>query len=128
MPAKPAKPAKPSSRAGAKPGTAARPPASRPQGVPLGERFVLVPVEGRQPARAMRVEDSAAELVAKAVRALKKPGIDRAVVFRDASRRRGIYAYSVDPADPSRVIREAADGTSTIGRLIDGRFKPVKSA
>ncbi len=127
MPAKPAKPARSSSRAGAKPGTAARPPTSRPQGVPLGERFVLVPVEGRQPARAMRLEDSASELVAKAVRALRKPGIDRAVVFRDATRR-GIYAYSVDPADPSRVIREAADGTSTIGRLIDGRFKPVKSA
>jgi hypothetical protein len=39
-----------------------------------------------------------------------------------------VFAYSVDPADPTRIVREAADGTRTIGRLVNGRFQPSPSA
>jgi len=62
-------------------------------------------------------------MVRKAGKALKKPGIKRKVVFKKATK--GIFAYSVDPSDATRVVREASDGTRRIGRVIAGRFKSV---
>jgi len=32
------------------------------------------------------------------------------------------------PDDPSKIIREAADGTRTIGRLVGGKFRLSKAA
>jgi hypothetical protein len=100
------------------------------QGRPLA-RFdagvVLVQTPGaRQPKPALRAEDGAAVLVPKAWRALKKPGISRQAVFPTSSTT--VFAYSVDPADPTRIVREAADGTRTIGRLVNGRFQPSPCA
>ncbi|MEW6704969.1 MAG: hypothetical protein AB1430_08975 [Pseudomonadota bacterium] len=65
-------------------------------------------------------------LVSKAGRALRKPGIERGAVFKQGKTR--VFAFSVDPTDPTRVIREAEDGSRQIGRLVNGRFLASKAA
>jgi hypothetical protein len=71
-------------------------------------------------------EERADALVRKAARALNKPGIRRESVFGSGSGR-GISAYSVYPPDPTKVVRESADGSKTVGRLVGGRFRPLKT-
>jgi hypothetical protein len=94
----------------------------------LGTRFVLIRVGSKAGGRKSEVQpgDTASVLVAKAGQALKKPGIPKQAVFGrgDGS---GIYAYSVYPADPTKIVREAADGSRTVGRLVNGRFQALKS-
>ena len=87
----------------------------------LGRGMTLVKV-GKAPRPVVRPEDSTTVLVKKAARALNRPGIARSDVFRgpDAAK---VFAYSVYPQDPTQVIREAADGTKVVGRLVDGRFR-----
>jgi hypothetical protein len=68
-------------------------------------------------------------LILMAAKALNKPGIDRAAVFGRASRRhsdKAVFAYSVYGADPSRFVREAADGTKVVGKVVNGKFKIVR--
>ncbi|MES2887070.1 MAG: hypothetical protein V4739_03570 [Pseudomonadota bacterium] len=76
---------------------------------------------------AVPLGDQATVLVTKAGRALKKPGIDRSVIFRSQAGN-DVFSYSVFPGDPSKVVREAADGTVTVGRLVGGKFRAIKAA
>jgi hypothetical protein len=94
----------------------------------LGTRFVLVRVGSKALGREAEVQpgDTASVLVTKAGQALKKPGIPKQAVFGHGNRS-GIYAYSVYPADPTKIVREAADGSRTVGRLVNGRFQALKS-
>jgi hypothetical protein len=69
--------------------------------------------------------ERANSLVRKAGKALSKPGIRRETVFGHGSGR-GISAYSVYPADPTKIVRESADGEKRIGRMVGGRFRTVK--
>ncbi|WP_269759528.1 hypothetical protein [Variovorax sp. E3] len=91
----------------------------------LGRGMALVKV-GRAPRPVVRPEDNTTVLLKKAARALAKPGIDRAVVFRGPNAAK-IFAYHAYPQDPTKVVREAADGTKVIGRLVDGRFRASKA-
>jgi len=97
------------------------------RGKRIGDHFVLVPI-GDSKKAAVRPADKAAVLVGKAARALRKPGIDKTVVFRGAKPEK-IFAYSVYPGDTSRVIRESVDGKRSVGRLgTDGRFRASRKA
>ena len=87
--------------------------------VAVVEGFALVRTDRIKPA-AVRRADRATVLVAKAARALTKPGIDKQVVFKGNQSR--IFSYSTDPADPSKLVREAADGTKRVGRLVGEKF------
>jgi hypothetical protein len=91
----------------------------------LGRGIALVKVAKTTRPR-VRPEDNTTALVKKAARALSKPGIESAAVFRgpDAAK---VYAYSVYAKDPTKVIREDASGERVIGRLVDGRFRPLKA-
>lgn len=91
----------------------------------LGGGVVLIRVGSAKKKPATRPGDEATVLVNKAGRALKKPGIDKQVVFRGEA---GIFSYSVYPNDPSKVVRETVDGTRTIGSLVGGRFRATKAA
>lgn len=88
----------------------------------LGDSFVLVRVGVQKKRAAAKPYEKASVLIAKAGQALKKPGLARGAVFTGSKR---VFAYSVDPADPSRLIREAADGTRKVGRMVDGKFKAM---
>jgi len=77
--------------------------------------------------RAVAGGAGATELLNRAAKAFAKPGFDRRVIF-GSGRNRKVFAYSVYPNDPSKIIREAADGTRTIGRLVGGKFRLSKAA
>ena len=96
------------------------------QSVATVSGFALVRTQPRKKAVQVPSVDSAAVLMAKVGRALRKPGIDKQVVFAD--NRAGVFSYSTYPVDPSKVLRESADGTKRIGRLVNGRFVVAKSA
>jgi hypothetical protein len=91
----------------------------------LGRGMALVKV-GKSPRPVVRPEDKTTVLLKKAARALGKPGIDRSEVFRGPNAAK-VYAYSAYPQDLSKVVREAADGTKVIGRMVDGRFRASKA-
>lgn len=69
-------------------------------------------------------QENASSLFAKLAKVIAKPGTSRSQVFRSGSGRR-VYAYSVFAADPSKLVREDAKGTKTVGRLVNGRFRAV---
>lgn len=85
----------------------------------LGDGFVLVRVNAGKPSATLRASDSAKALVGKAAKALRKPGLPKSSVFTGSGR---IFAYSVDPTDPDKLIRETPDGKRQSGRLVNGRF------
>ena len=87
--------------------------------------FVLVRrPDGRRAART-DLSARASSLLPKVARALDRPGISQATVFKGHTRH--VYAYSVDATDTSRVIRTSADGQRTVGRLVGKRFVPLKN-
>lgn len=85
----------------------------------IAERFFVV----RAPA--IRQEDSKS-LLCGIVNATRKAGIDSSVVFGSGTTKK-VYAYSVLPSDPSKIVREAEDGTRTVGRVHNGQFRAIKS-
>ncbi|MBL8217004.1 MAG: hypothetical protein JNK87_40165 [Bryobacterales bacterium] len=64
------------------------------------------------------------ELLRKASRGVK---INREKFFRGLPGKR-VYAYSVYPKDMTLFVREDEAGNKTLGRLVGGRFRPVKRA
>lgn len=88
--------------------------------------FALVRVQPKRKSAEIPLSETATVLVQRAGRALKKPGIDKQVVFRDA--KTGIFSYSTFPDDPTKIVREAADGSKRVGRLVNGRFVAAKTA
>jgi hypothetical protein len=70
----------------------------------------------------VKSSESARVLVKKAGRVLSKPGIERSAIF-PPGRSADLFAYSVDPKNPKRIVRESSGGKITRGRFVDGRFK-----
>ena len=83
---------------------------------------VGAPKKSHAPARGA----GATELLNRAAKAFAKPGFDGRVIF-GSGRNSKAFAYSVYPDDPSKIIRETADGTRTIGRLVHDRFRASKA-
>jgi hypothetical protein len=65
--------------------------------------------------------EEARVLVEATAQALGRPGIKKRAVFKRGSR--GVFAYSVDPSNPARIVRRSSAGKKTVGRLVDGRFR-----
>lgn len=86
----------------------------------VGDRYALIRTGSAKKLTTAK-SDTAHEMLKRAGKALSKPGITSGSVFRSA--RSGVFAYSVYGADPSKVVRKAADGTKTVGRVVAGRFK-----
>lgn len=70
---------------------------------------------------------SGGQYVTKAAHVLSKSGLARSAVFKEI-RTGPIYAYSVNPADPSKLIRESRDSSTRVGRLVNGKFRVAKAA
>jgi len=92
--------------------------------VVLGRGMELVKV-GRSSKPTVRRGDNATALVQKVAKALKKPGIDKSVVFRGPNPEK-VYAYSAYPQDPTRIVRISSNGTRVVGRMVSGKFRPSK--
>ncbi len=70
-----------------------------------------------------RSTDGARQMVNKVGEALKRPGIDKRTVVFKSGEVPGIFAYSADPKDPTKLVRESFDGTRRSGRVVGGKFK-----
>jgi len=94
----------------------------------LGKDFVLVRISAKPSHGPVPASERAQVLVTKAAVAMKKPGIDKASVFRGAQAKR-VYAYSILPSDVTKVVRESVDGVRHVGRFgADGRFRVLSKA
>ena len=71
-------------------------------------------------------EQTPNELLRKIGKVLRVPGLTRAAAFSREPKANG-FAYPVDPSDPRRMVRESPDGTKTIGRMVHGRFRVIRS-
>lgn len=60
-------------------------------------------------------------LLMETERALRHPGLARRSIFTTT----GVSSYSAYTRDPSKIVRESTDGTKTVGRLVNGRFRPT---
>lgn len=58
---------------------------------------------------------------------MSKPGVDRSRVFRSISDK-PVYAYSIDPKDTSKIVREDAAGRKIVGRVVNGKFRVIAKA
>jgi len=82
----------------------------------FGDDFVLIRTGRFKSAKKSTLPSEEARiLVRRAGEALAKPGISQAKKHRTL--------YSVDPHNPSRIVRKTADGRITVGRLVGDRFR-----
>jgi len=88
----------------------------------LSQGFVLYG-EAKSKTSRLKSSETAAVLVKKAGRALARPGISKDVIFPPGQP--GLFAYSIYPKDPSKIVRESSTGKRTLGRFVGGRFKAL---
>ncbi len=86
--------------------------------IKIGDRYAKISASSKE---------RAADVLARVGKVMSKPGANRKRVFRSASGK-SVYAYSVDPKDTTKVVRENAAGQRTVGRLVSGRFRAFTSA
>ena len=89
----------------------------------LDKELAMVRTGSPKKGRVMtRRSDEADVMVRKVGRALSKPGISKVAIFVPSLASK-VFAYSVDPFDATKVVREAADGTKRTGHVVAGKFK-----
>lgn len=81
---------------------------------------------GARPRGNVPSDQTVKTLMPRLAQAISKPGIRRESVFRNGCRRT-VYAYSMNPANAEQLVREDAQGRRTLGRMVNGRFIPVRS-
>jgi hypothetical protein len=66
-------------------------------------------------------------LLPKMAQALVRPGLSKKAVFH-SNAGKTVYAYSIDPNNPERLIREDAAGDKTKGRMSGANFRRSAAA
>jgi hypothetical protein len=74
---------------------------------------------------ALRESEKSSALIERLAKAIREPGISRDIVFKSRRGKR-VYAYSIFPGDVTKIVREDANGKKTVGRLVQGEFKPMR--
>jgi hypothetical protein len=93
----------------------------------FSENLMLVR-KGKKPKPALlKPKEVTGTLVAEMLDALSSPGLAHSVVFRGLKSGQ-VSSYSIFPSDPTKVVREHADGTRTLGRLVGGRFRALPAS
>jgi hypothetical protein len=88
--------------------------------------LVVVKIGRPESNETVSVREKASTLVASLVKATRKPGTSRDRIFNSSLGKR-VFAYSVDPADTTKIIREDASGKTSVGRLVNGRFRTLSA-
>lgn len=88
--------------------------------------LVVVRVGKSKSEAVLRESEKSKALIGGIAKATRKPGISRNLVFRGRNGQR-VYAYSVNPADTTMIVREDSLGRKTLGRFVGGKFRPVRS-
>jgi hypothetical protein len=87
----------------------------------FGGEFVVIRTDRFTGTGRTKVAEEARVLVKKAGKALARPGISDKTIFKHS--RGKVFAYSVDPGNPEKIVRRSVTGQRTVGRFADGRFK-----
>ncbi len=74
----------------------------------------------------LREAETSGALIDGLIKATRKSGSRRDIVFRPSKDKR-VCAYSICPGDATKIVREDANGKTTLGRLVDGKFKPLRA-
>lgn len=93
----------------------------------FSENLMLVRKGKKPKPELLKPKEGAGTLVAEMLDALASPGLAHSAVFRGLKAQQ-VNSYSIFPADPTKVVRERADGTRTIGRLVGGRFRALSAS
>lgn len=88
--------------------------------------LVVVKIGRPKTTEAVSEREKASTLVAGLVKATRKPGTTRDTIFHSSVGKR-VFAYSVYPGDPTKIVREDASGKTTVGRLAYGRFRVLSA-
>jgi hypothetical protein len=64
-------------------------------------------------------ELAASQLVKTLIR--RKSALRRTAIFTNAK----VNSFSVDPADPTKIVRESYSGKKSVGRMVDGKFRSL---
>jgi hypothetical protein len=88
--------------------------------------LIVVRVEEASSKRNILNHEKASTLIAKIATATRKPGAERAAIFRSRIGKK-VYAYSVCPTDLSKIVREDVEGNRMVGHLVNGRFRALHS-
>jgi hypothetical protein len=67
-------------------------------------------------------KDGAKALVRRVGKAFAKSGLSKTVIFTPRTQGRVVFAYSVDPLDPSKIVRQSSDGKKRRGHLVRRKF------
>jgi hypothetical protein len=86
--------------------------------------LVVVKIGRPKIAPAVVETERASTLVANLLEATRKPGTQREGIFHSKVGKR-VFAYSVDPRDTTKIIREDATGKTRVGRFLNGRFQAL---
>jgi len=78
------------------------------------------------PRKTLGQKESSGELITRILEISQKPGIRREAIFKKGSPRK-IHAYYVLASDPSKMVREDAEGKKSIGRVTKGKFRVLRS-
>jgi hypothetical protein len=90
---------------------------------PRGDLFVVR--LGERPAqKVLTAKEKTSAFIAKIARVANKPGASRQSIFRSSTGKK-VYAYSVYPKDPTKIVREDVTGKMAVGRLVKGRFRAL---
>lgn len=96
--------------------------------LPTFSESLMLVRKGKKPKpEILKPKEIAGTLVAETLDALSSPGLAHSVVFRGLKAAQ-VSSYSILPADPTKVVREQADGTRTVGRLVGGRFRALPTS
>jgi hypothetical protein len=88
--------------------------------------LLVIKIGERYRKEAVSPKEKASGVLARVGKVMSKPGTNRKRVFRSASGK-PVYAYSIDPKDTSKVVREDAIGRRIVGQVVSGRFRAVTS-
>jgi len=88
--------------------------------------LVVVKIGRPKSVETVSEREKASNLVASLVRATRKPGTSRDTIFHSSVGKR-VFAYSVYPGDPTKIVREDASGMTSVGRLVNGRFRVLSA-
>lgn len=89
--------------------------------------LLVIKIGERYQKEALSPKEKASAVLARLGKAMSKPGVDRSRVFRSISGK-PVYAYSIDPKDTSKIVREDAAGRKITGRFLSGKFRAITKA
>jgi len=89
--------------------------------------LLVIKIGERYQKETLSPKEKTSAVLARLGKAMSKPGVDRSRVFRSVSGK-PVYAYSIDPKDTTKIVREDAAGRKVTGRFLSGKFRAATKA